>query len=211
MSPNSYYVYALFRPNGHVCYIGKGRGKRMNQHFRPSSLKTMANRHLANIILKAGGRLPCVKIRNGLTNAEAIAIEVAFIAAIGRLPNGPLVNRTDGGEGNSGWSVRDESRKKMRAKAISRMKNSALRQHLRDINTGKKHTEATRAKMRTSHRGKPPAWSLDPILREKTIKKMRRNRKNRVISAEWKAKIRAGLLEYNKRRRPQENATVNEY
>lgn len=37
---NKYYVYALCRPNGIPFYIGKGINGRINNHFKPSQLKT---------------------------------------------------------------------------------------------------------------------------------------------------------------------------
>jgi hypothetical protein len=53
-------------------------------------------------MLKKFGSLPCVIIRSDLLETEAFEIEIALIAAIGREPNGPLVNLTAGGEGLSG-------------------------------------------------------------------------------------------------------------
>ena len=101
MQRSDFYVYVIFRPNGVPCYVGKGRGKRIDRHFRSAQ-----NPHLASIIAQAGGQLPAVKIRQNLTDKVAKEIEVAFIAAIGREANGgPLVNLTDGGDGTAGYDL----------------------------------------------------------------------------------------------------------
>jgi hypothetical protein len=94
---HKYYVYVYFRPNGVPCYVGLGgTTNRWLWHE-----KEPTNAHLWNIIQKAGGSLPKLKVREGLTKAEAIETEKALINAIGRrdLKSGPLVNRTDGGDG----------------------------------------------------------------------------------------------------------------
>lgn len=36
---DKYYVYCLCKPDGTVFYVGKGKGSRINDHFKPSSLK----------------------------------------------------------------------------------------------------------------------------------------------------------------------------
>lgn len=94
------YVYILFHPaTGLPFYVGKGLGNRWNDHERNP---VRGRSHKDNLILWAherGLEIPKVKIAVGLTNDEACAIERAFIAAIGRQPNGPLTNQTDGGEG----------------------------------------------------------------------------------------------------------------
>jgi hypothetical protein len=95
---SEFYVYLIFRPDGRPCYVGKGKGGRWESHF-----KNARNKHLSNIVAKAGGDLPVVKVRENLTEAEAFKTEVAWIAAIGRKKDGgPLVNATDGGDGVSG-------------------------------------------------------------------------------------------------------------
>jgi hypothetical protein len=101
-------VYVYFRPDtGQPCYVGKGRGRRWKAHNQHRS----ANPHLRNIVRKYG-EVPCVKIRTGLTEADAFTIETAFIKAIGRGADGPLVNLTDGGEGSTGWIAPAETRAK---------------------------------------------------------------------------------------------------
>lgn len=122
---SDFYVYAIFRQNGEPCYVGKGRGGRWKDHVRRS-----CNRHLASIYAKACGDLPIVKVREGLTDAEAMETEVALIAAIGRGNIGPLVNQTDGGDGASGAIRSDETRAKMSV-ALSRHKKTA--EHIENI------------------------------------------------------------------------------
>lgn len=111
-SDRRFYVYVLFRLDGSPCYVGKGKGSRWTQH--ENHVGEHPNRRLAKIIEAANGRgLPKVKIRQSLTNAEACAIERAFIAAIGRGHRGPLVNMTDGGEGALGRRLSEEARKRI--------------------------------------------------------------------------------------------------
>lgn len=104
-----FYVYVIFRPNGVPCYVGKGRRNRWEVH----SLKTTrnTNRHLSAIYKEAGGKLPIVKVRERLTDKEAIETEVALIRGIGRHRHGgPLVNFTDGGEGHAGYEQSTETK-----------------------------------------------------------------------------------------------------
>lgn len=122
-----FYVYILFRPDGRPCYVGKGCNYRWKDHERKAS-----NPHLGRIIASAGGVVPKIKLREGLTNSAAIEIELALIAAIGRIKNGgPLVNLTDGGEGVLGFRASPEQ-----------IEANRLR------NLGKKHTEQALAKLR---------------------------------------------------------------
>lgn len=113
MTASSSYVYAFFRPDtGEPCYIGKGSTK-----TRWCDFKRRGRGHLSNIIKKYGGQLPAVKIRTGLTEDEAFTTEMSFINAIGRadLGEGPLVNKTNGGEGARGWVPTPEVRARMSA------------------------------------------------------------------------------------------------
>ncbi len=128
-----FYVYVIFRMDGSPCYVGKGRGKRCQQHGVKSH-----NRRLASLYKKASSDLPVVMVRIGLTESSAFEIERAFIAAIGRGRNGPLVNMTDGGEGTSGYSQPDHVRK-LHSDAI----------------TGIVRSEETRTRIRLSKIGKP--------------------------------------------------------
>jgi hypothetical protein len=131
---NDFYVYIYFRLNGVPCYVGKGRGYRWAEH----EYKRSSNPILARIIEKAGRPLPKIKVREGLSNEEAIATEIAFIAAIGREHvGGPLVNLTDGGTNNVGRIDRESSRAKRNA-----------------ANRGRKRTPEQCARMAAAHLGK---------------------------------------------------------
>lgn len=104
-----YYVYVLFRrDNGQPFYIGYGKGRRWLDHEQEARCapgRHRRNNHKINIILsmlRDGLDVPKIKIAEHLNISDAQNTEKAFIAAIGRYPNGPLVNLTDGGEGVPG-------------------------------------------------------------------------------------------------------------
>lgn len=148
MHDNIHYVYIWFRPSGVPCYVGKGKGARW------CVFKRAHNPHLAAIIRQAGGGLPAVIVRDGLTNEEAIETEIALIAAIGREAHGgPLVNLTDGGEGNVGWSPSPETRAKNSAAKRGRHLSAEHRQKISSTRTGQKHSGSTIATMKISMKG----------------------------------------------------------
>lgn len=163
--PNHFYVYVLFRPwDGSPFYIGKGSGKRWLRHKHRS-------RHIANIIRKAADRgmdIPAIKIRENLTEIEAFTIEHAFIKAIGRKPNGPLVNLTDGGEGASG-AVRS---------AITRAKMSIIMKGNRNP-LGCKRSPETLEKLSMIQSNRSPT----------TIAKMRDANMGKILSDEHRRKL----------------------
>lgn len=152
---NEYYVYVIFRPNGIPCYVGKGKGRRSEHHALFSH-----NRHLKNIYSQAGGKLPLVKIREGLTDPEACEIERAFIAAIGRedLGLGPLVNFCDGGEGRSGVIQTEEKRRKL---SLALKGRKFTEEHLRNMSLsrkGKKRSPESCAKQSATVSGQKRPW-----------------------------------------------------
>jgi hypothetical protein len=196
---NASYVYILFRPDGRPCYVGKGIGYRWLEHERDAY-----NPHLARIIAKAGGTIPKVKIREGLTDAEARETEIAFIAAIGRVAHGgPLVNMTDGGDGAAGYKHTPEARKKisesLKTRPVSdttreKMRQNALRQ------TPTKHSEETKARIAEANRGRimPPEQreklslaKLGHAVSEETRQKIREKLIGSKLSDETKAKLSA--------------------
>jgi hypothetical protein len=148
-----YYVYLWFRPSGAPCYVGKGKKDRWLDFSRPY------NRRLARIIAAAGGELPAVILREGLSEKEAHATEILFIAAIGRGKNGPLVNMTDGGEGFSGGSHTAQTRSRMSAMQRGIPKSPEHRAALVGSGAGKYPRDSSWSAQRTAAmKGRSP-WN----------------------------------------------------
>jgi hypothetical protein len=95
---------------------------------------------LTRIIAQAGGSLPNAKIKEGLTEQEALDLEQSVIRSIGRHPHGPLVNMTDGGDGVTGWVPSVLTRSRIAAAKI-----------------GQTHSLETRRKMSVAGKGRPKA------------------------------------------------------
>lgn len=178
---SNYYVYALFRENGQPFYIGKGKGPRWTEH--KSEAKAGKRGYRFNIIRGMISRefdFPRIKIHEGLTETVAYEYETALIRAIGRYPNGPLVNLTNGGEGTSGRIWTAEARAKMSRREISLETRAKMSQSAR---TKPPVTAETRARMSAASRNIPSES------REKAAI-AKRGRKH---SLEWRENIRRAL------------------
>ena len=128
-----FYVYALLDPSesgsfqyrdsrmfDHApIYIGKGYGNRCFEHLGQLKSAKKISKHLYNkmrkIFQETGKEPIIVKLQENLFEEQAFESEIFFIKQIGRADQkrGPLCNHTDGGEGMSGWSPSDETRRKM--------------------------------------------------------------------------------------------------
>jgi hypothetical protein len=197
------YVYVLFRADGTPFYVGKGRKDRWGDHERDARLGLGTRVHRLNVIremFRAGfGDIPKVKVAEGLTHHEAISREIAIIAAIGRYPNGPLVNRTSGGEGNPDQS--EEERAKTAARNRARIWTPEMRAKVAASLRGKKLSPETIAKRSAAIRGKTRSEehraSLSAALRGKPkspehvakIAAAKRGKPLPLLSAEHKAAI----------------------
>ena len=150
----SFCVYGHYKFNEIIpFYIGKGIIGRAYQ-------KTNRNKHWHNIVNKYGYRVEIMY--DNLTEAQAFDLEKEFIKRYGRadLKCGPLVNMTDGGEGQCGYIHSKETKQKM---SICRKEyNPSLKTKLKISKSmkgknkwslGVERTEATKMKISKSHIG----------------------------------------------------------
>lgn len=101
-----FYVYCHKNPiSGEIFYIGKGFGNR-------AYYMLSRGRHWVNYVNKYG--IPIVEfLYTNLEESESFRLEMLLIEEIGRkdLGKGPLVNSTNGGEGDSGRIHSEETKK----------------------------------------------------------------------------------------------------
>lgn len=135
-----FYVYVLFDESGIPRYIGKGKGNRWLQHeSRGDPNNHLKNKFIART-LSTIGEIPKIKIRQNITEKLAFEIERALITAIGRHPNGPLVNLTNNRNGPSSdriaaWhaSRTPEERSASAKKAKETMRRTMTKEQLSEI------------------------------------------------------------------------------
>lgn len=102
-----YYVYMIHYPDGSPMYVGKGNKKRIGVHESEARNpkiwkgKNLLKTGVINEIWKNGDEVLYSIIEYFDNEDDAIQKEIEIISQIGRsdLGNGPLVNRTGGGEG----------------------------------------------------------------------------------------------------------------
>jgi hypothetical protein len=90
-------------------YVGKGRGNRYKEHLNE---KRIVNKHKSgkiNNIIKDNLLPAIIFICESVSDDVAKSIEIMTISKIGRYPNGPLTNLTDGGDGTIGLKRLQES------------------------------------------------------------------------------------------------------
>ena len=149
---DEYYVYVLLdisKPGNFIYdeykflyepfYIGKGKGRRIQEHFFPSYLEKNTNSHKRRRIkkiIKETSDIPTYKkIKEQIYEDKAFELEIKLISIIGRrdLKTGPLVNKTSGGDGLSGFKHSEQSIDKIR-KAKVGSKNPFYGKHHSDKN-----------------------------------------------------------------------------
>lgn len=167
-----HYVYIIYRPNGVPCYVGKGKGERWRMHALCARRGVSRNKWLERIFVKANYKLDVVKIQEGLTDEEAISLEIALIAEIGRAnkKRGPLVNFTDGGDGISGSVRSRQTIEKIAASNRGKKRSPETCARLREIKLGTKQSAETIEKKAAAIRGRAKSPEHAQRLRDALIR-----------------------------------------
>lgn len=156
-------------PDSIPFYIGKGKKNRykVSEHMNKSS----SNNFLKNKIRKVGtNNIKIQFLHKNISEEESFQFEIFYIELYGRrdLGTGALCNLTNGGEGNSGYIMSDETKQK-----------------LSDLNRGRIVSDETRQKLVAASKGH--------IVSDETRQKMRDTQKGRTHSDETKRKISKGM------------------
>ena len=121
---NIFYVYQLrLETSEEPFYIGKGCKNRVNEHFRPSSLKSNSIKN--NIIKKAqlnNIKIIAEKLHENLEEMFSLDLEINYISMYGKICDntGILSNLSDGGETSIGYKHSPEIRQKLSERAKNR-------------------------------------------------------------------------------------------
>ena len=148
----NYYTYAYLREDGTPYYVGKGRGRRIDN----------PNTHYSGLPPKERR----IYLKQNLTEEEAFRHEKYMITVLGRkdLGTGILRNLTDGGEGKSGWIMSEKTKEKIRKSNTGQIRSDEAREKMsvaaknrKSIHgmLGKTHTKETRKKLSEAHKGRP--------------------------------------------------------
>ena len=140
---NEFYVYAWrMTETNEVFYIGKGKGKRVNNvSQRNDYFKRVYKKHDCNFVL----------IGDNLSEKDAFILEIEAIK-IYRIIGEAKCNICNGGEGSSGRKCTEEIKEKIRksniGKNIGRITSEETRKKISETSRGRIHTEETKKKMR---------------------------------------------------------------
>lgn len=131
-------------------YIGIGS----DDEYKRANSKYRSNKHWLNIANKTEYLVEIML--DDLTWEEACEKEKEFIALYGRndVNNGPLVNKTDGGEGSYGLIMNDDSRKKISNKKKGKKLSDVHRENIRIGQIGRTVSNQTREKISGKNKGK---------------------------------------------------------
>ncbi len=151
-----YYTYAYLREDKTPYYIGKGKGDRLYRKVgKPCATPKDKNK--------------IIHLKTNLTEEEAFNHERYMIFILGRkdLGTGILLNKSDGGEGRSGY-IPTEELKRNQSEKMKGENNPLYGKKGKDSpRYGKKHTQETKDKIRKSLQGNVISQKCRQVVSEK--------------------------------------------
>lgn len=183
------YKYSYWTFEFEPFYVGKGCGDRIKSTVKYDShigkSGTFKAKLIAKIRREGYSEIPCKILRHNLSDIDAFALERKMICTIGRrnLDQGPLVNLSDGGEGERGAIRTRKTRKILAEKA--RQQNASMTPEKREAKSQKLREAAKKRKpsaecLRTS---KISAYYAE--LSEKEKAKIKAKRRETRIANGW--------------------------
>lgn len=151
-----YYTYAYLREDGTPYYIGKGKGDR-------------AYRKVGKPCATPKDKSKIIQLKTNLTEEEAFNHERYMIFILGRkdLGTGILLNKSDGGEGRSGYIPTEEVKRNL-SERMSGENNPLYGKRGKDSpRYGKKHTQETKDKIKNSLKGNVISQKCREVVSEK--------------------------------------------
>jgi len=133
------YEYGEYKFDYEPFYVGKGKDKRAFTHLTKCKENIDFSNRIKEIQKETNNDPIIIFSNKNITDGASLMIERKIVKSIGRLNkgNGPLYNKTDGGNGCSGKICTIEQRKR-----------------ISDAHKGHKHSEETKKKMSNAHKGK---------------------------------------------------------
>jgi hypothetical protein len=207
VNPNRFYTYAYLREDRTPYYIGKGQGGRV---YKKGKGEVNPPKDKSRIIL----------LKQNLTEEKAFKHEKYMIAVFGRkdLGTGILRNKTDGGDGSSGYIHSPEAKAKQGVVNKGRIPSNKgiplspeMRAKISAANKGRIHSPEHREKNSAANRGKNHHF-YGKSHSEETRAKQSAAAKGRTRSSESKAKQSAtmkGRIPYCKDKIYITNGVVN--
>ena len=177
-------IYFEYRP----IYIGKGKNRRMYDHFKDRKrFKSMFYNKLNKMIENSETPL-IIKIKEFDIEEDALSFEKELIFEIKNIKNGGyLYNISEGGIGGmSGYKHTEESKQKMSESRKGKKQNEEWIINRAKTRIGVKSSDETKEKLSIKRRLR--------VTTDETRKKMSESQKGKVLSEEHKDKIRISNL-----------------
>jgi hypothetical protein len=177
MTSPKYYTYAYLREDRTPYYIGKGKENRAyvrnGRSIRPPKDKSRI-----------------IFLKQNLTEEEAFKHEIYMIAVFGRidLGTGILHNKTNGGDGTSGASISEETRRKLRSANMGKQLSDETKRKIGDASKGREHTKETKRKISGSQIGENNSF-YGKSHSHLTKQKIAAANKNKFVSEETRIKM----------------------